>query len=203
MNSPASEALARSPVFNAVSAGLLMLSVAGFLLVISSPPGAQDMMVPWLRPVGMMQAMIGAACVVLIWFRQGWAFYLYVGLILFGVLLSLVLRQPWPYLLIGPGLLLLYLWGLHAGGATSMWRQMFGGAGLPGRGLAYGSAPAMPPSLPASAAPPPAMPPAVRPAPAAGLDPLAALKRLGALRDSGAISEQEFAAKKAELLKRI
>ena len=31
-------------------------------------------------------ALIGAACVTLIWFRQGWAFYVYVGLVLLGVL---------------------------------------------------------------------------------------------------------------------
>jgi hypothetical protein len=35
------------------------------------------------------------------------------------------------------------------------------------------------------------------------MDPLEALKRLGALRDSGALTEQEFAAKKAELLQRL
>jgi Short C-terminal domain len=198
MNMPFSQAMPRSPVFNAVSAGLLLLSVVGLLLTLATPPGPQDMMIPWLRPVGLMQASIGAACVVLIWFRQGWAFYVYVGLVLLGVLLGLVLRYAFPLLLVGPALLAIYLWALHAGGTASMWRQMFGGASASGAGLAYGSAPAMPPPLPAFAPPPPL--PVAR---TTGLDPLEALKRLGALRDSGAITESEFAAKKAELLKRL
>lgn len=41
-------------------------------------------------------------------------------------------------------------------------------------------------------------------APAAGAtDPLAQLERLGALRDAGVVSDEEFAAKKAELLARM
>ena len=214
MSSPAREALPRPPVFNAVSAGLLLLSAAWVLLIVATPPGPTDMMVPWLRSVSLMQALIGAACVTLIWFRQGWAFYVYVGLVLLGVLLGLVLRYAIPLLLVGPVLLALYLWALHAGGTGSMWRQMFGGARAAGPGLAYGAAPAMPPPLPTFAVPSPPAPPAptpprspAAPAPAAvppaGLDPLEALKRLGALRDSGAITETEFAAKKAELLKRL
>ena len=210
MSSPAREALPRPPVFNAVSAGLLLLSVAWVLLIVATPPGPTDMMVPWLRSVSLMQALIGAACVTLIWFRQGWAFYVYVGLMLLGVLLGLVLRYALPLLLVGPVLLALYLWALHAGGTGSMWRQMFGGARAAGPGVAYGAAPAMPPPLPTFAAPchrhrqsDTAPPPRTGRGPAAGLDPLEALKRLGALRDSGAITETEFAAKKAELLKRL
>jgi hypothetical protein len=126
MSSPAREALPRPPVFNAVSAGLLLLSAAWVLLIVATPPGPTDMMVPWLRSVSLMQALIGAACVTLIWFRQGWAFYVYVGLVLLGVLLGLVLRYAIPLLLVGPVLLALYLWALHAGGTGSMWRQMFG-----------------------------------------------------------------------------
>jgi len=215
MSASSAAALPRSPVFNAVSAGLLLLSVVGFVLTMATPPGPQDMMIPWLRPVGLLQALIGGACVILIWFRQAWAFYVYVGLVLLGVLLGLVLRYSLPLLLVGPVLLALYLWALHAGGSASMWRQMFGGARAAGPGLAYGAAPAMPPPLPTFAAPPmpprtpvaptPAAPPA--PAPAAirpaGLDPLEALQRLGVLRDSGAITETEFAAKKTELLQRL
>ena len=114
MSSPAREALPRPPVFNAVSAGLLLLSAAWVLLIVATPPGPTDMMVPWLRSVSLMQALIGAACVTLIWFRQGWAFYVYVGLVLLGVLLGLVLRYAIPLLLVGPVLLALYLWALHA-----------------------------------------------------------------------------------------
>jgi hypothetical protein len=213
MSMPAREALPRPPVFNAVSAGLMLLSIAWVLLIVATPQGPVDMMVPWLRSVSLMQALIGAACVALIWFRQGWAFYVYVGLILLGVLLGLVLHYAIPLLFVGPVLLALYLWALHAGGTGSMWRQMFGGARAAGPGLAYGAAPAMPPPLPTFAAPlppnqnpvPPRAGAAMAPAAArpAGLDPLEALKRLGALRDSGAITDTEFAAKKAELLKRL
>lgn len=40
------------------------------------------------------------------------------------------------------------------------------------------------------------------PAPSAG-DPVALLARLGELRDAGVLSDEEFAAKKAELLSRM
>lgn len=215
MTSMAHEGTPRSPIFNAVSAGLLLLSVGWILLIIATPQGPQEMMIPWLRPVSLMQAVLGAACVALVWNRKGWAFYVYVGVIMLGVLVGLVLRYPLPLLLVGPVLLVLYLWALHAGGLNSMWIQMFGRAGAPGGGMAYGMAPSMPPQLPTSAAPlrPPLPPPTSVPSPplaptsaaprSAGVDPLEALKRLGALRDSGAITDAEFAAKKAELLQRL
>lgn len=41
------------------------------------------------------------------------------------------------------------------------------------------------------------------PAPAAASDPLEQLTQLGKLRDAGVVTEAEFAAKKAELLRRI
>jgi Short C-terminal domain len=235
MNTVARNEVLRTPVFNAVSAGLLLLSVAMVMLNVVSPPSPLDMMVPWLRSVNLLQALLGAACVTLIWLRKGWAFYVYVGVILLGVLVALLVRYPIPLVLVGPALLALYLWALHSGGASSMWIQMFGRAGVPGRSMAYGITPAMPPQMPtvpspprppshnaapaATAATPPlppsahVAPPAASPAapaaaptaapPRASVDPLEALKRLGALRDSGAITEAEFAAKKAELLQRL
>lgn len=225
MNTMARDGIPRSPVFNAVSAGLLVLSAVWILFIVGTPQNAMDMMVPWARTVNLLQALLGAACVALIWLRKAWAFYVYVGLIMFGVLVGLIMRLPVGYLAIGPGLLGLYLWGLHAGGADSMWRQLFGAPAGSRQRMAYGSAPAMPPSRMPVAAPPqppspqrapvqappaptpaasarPAAPPPPAP-PAAALDPIEALKRLGALRDSGAITEAEFAAKKAELLQRL
>jgi hypothetical protein len=217
MNTLARDGVPRTPIFNAVSAGLL--------LIVSTPESPMDMMVPWARTVGVLQALLGAACVALIWLRKGWAFYVYVGLIMFGVLVGLMLRYPLPYLAIGPVLLGLYLWALHTGTPDSMWVQLFGRSNAQGRGMAYGPGPAMPPPMTGVAAPP--MPPAPvrsaapplpaptpRPAPSAppappvaarsnAVDPLDALKRLGALRDSGAISDAEFAAKKAEILQRL
>jgi Short C-terminal domain len=243
MNSLARDGVQRTPIFNAVSAGLLLVSAGLLMLIVSTPASPMEMMVPWARTVGMLQALIGAACVTLIWLRQGWAFYVYVGLIMFGVLVGLTLRYPLPYLAIGPGLLGLYLWALHTGTPDSMWVQLFGRSNAQGRGMAYGPGPGMPPPMtgvvpaamppvpPRSSAPPP-LPPSAAPRPtppappapreastptstptsapatlvaphANAVDPLDALKRLGALRDSGAITEAEFAAKKAELLQRL
>jgi hypothetical protein len=219
------DGIQRSPVFNAVSAGLVLVSVAWMLFLVATPEGPLEMMIPWARTVNKLQALLGAACVTLIWLRHGWAFYVYVGLIMFGVLVGLVQRLPFPYLAIGPAFLGLYLWGLHSGGTESMWRQLFGPPGGSRQHMAYGAAAAMPPARPNNAVPPrppappsapsaapqPPMPAAaarpaspVPPAPRpAGGDPLDTLKRLGALRDSGAITEAEFAAKKAELLQRL
>jgi hypothetical protein len=45
-----------------------------------------------------------------------------------------------------------------------------------------------------------AEPPQAAPAPAAGGDTVAQLKELGELRDSGVLTEEEFAAQKAKLL---
>ncbi|WP_334483305.1 SHOCT domain-containing protein [Micromonospora sp. CPCC 205711] len=53
--------------------------------------------------------------------------------------------------------------------------------------------------LPAMAPPPPAAPTAA-PAP---VDPIAQLRQLGELRDAGILTEEEFAAKKAEILARL
>jgi Short C-terminal domain len=211
MNSLARDGVPRSPIFNAVSAGLLLLSAGWTMLIVATPQSPMDMMIPWARAASLMQALLGAACVTLIWLRKGWAFYVYVGLIMFGVLVGLMLRYPLPYLAIGPVLLGLYLWALHTGTPNSMWVQLFGRANEPGRGMAYGPGPAMPPPLPGVAAPPipPAPPRSAAPPPPAvsarsnAVDPLDALKRLGALRDSGAITEAEFAAKKAEILQRL
>lgn len=56
---------------------------------------------------------------------------------------------------------------------------------------------------PAAAAPvAPAVPPAAAPAEAAA-DPIAQLEKLGSLRDAGILTEEEFAAKKAEILSRM
>ena len=216
MTTAARAEMPRSPVFNAVTAGLLLVSVLWVMLTIATPESPVDMMVPWLRTANLAQALLGAACVALIWNRKGWAFYVWVGLVMLGVLIGLLLHYAIPFLLIGPGLLVIYLWALHDGGVHSMWRQMFGAPGMPGRGMAYGPGPAMPPPLPGAARPPmpPAPPRASAPPPptapmppvapqAAALDPLEALKRLGTLRDSGALTEAEFAAKKAEILKRL
>jgi hypothetical protein len=214
----------RSPVFNAVSAGLLLYSMAMAFLILATPQSPADMMVPWMRPVTLLQFLVGAACVTLVWHRVGWAFYVWVGLVMFGVLFGLMLRYPLPMLCIGPALLGIYLWALHSG-SPSMWVQMYGRPGLAGRGRALGMAPAMPPThapiAPAGTVPPP-MPPAgaaaapiaaaarpmTAPLPLAALppqplDPLDALKRLGTLRESGAITDAEFAAKKAEILTRL
>jgi len=46
-------------------------------------------------------------------------------------------------------------------------------------------------------------PPAGTPGPVAEADPIAQLERLGALREKGVVSEAEFQATKAELLKRV
>ena len=121
MTSVTRDSIPRSPIFNAVSAGLLLLSVGWMLLILSTPQGPQEMMVPWARPVSLMQAVLGAACVTLVWNRQGWAFYVYVGVIMLGVLVGLTLRYPLPLLLIGPVLLVLYLWALHSG-ALAVWQ---------------------------------------------------------------------------------
>lgn len=205
----------RSPIFNAVSAGLLLVSIMWMLLILSTPQGPQEMFIPWVRPVSLMQAVLGAVCVALVWFRHGWAFYVYVGVIMLGLLVGLMVRYSLPVLMIGPVLLGLYLWALHAGGMNSMWIQLFGRSGAPGGGMAYGAAPAMPPQPPTVAVPPPppfrpsasavgAPPAAPSSAPlSAGVDPLEALTRLGALRDSGAITDAEFVAKKTELLQRL
>ncbi len=218
MTTAARAEMPRSPVFNAVTAGLLMFSALWVALIVASPQGPEDMMVPWLRTVNLMQALLGAACVALVWHRKGWAFYVWVGLILMGVLLGLLLHYAFPILLVGPVLLVIYLWALHDGGVHSMWRQLFGAPGMPGRGMAYGAGPAMPPPLPGVAAPPmppvpqrtaaPPPPPPAPPSPhvavqPAAMDPLEALKRLGTLRDRGAITDAEFVAKKAELLQRL
>jgi hypothetical protein len=45
-----------------------------------------------------------------------------------------------------------------------------------------------------------AAPPAPAPAPAAAVDPIERLKELAGLRDSGVLTEEEFAAQKAKLL---
>lgn len=47
---------------------------------------------------------------------------------------------------------------------------------------------------------PPPQPSAPAPAPAPDADPIAQLKELGELRDSGVLTEDEFAAQKAKLL---
>lgn len=72
-----------------------------------------------------------------------------------------------------------------------------------------GSGAPMTPPQPAQAAPPPAAPepmPAAAPpqsAPAAGEDILGTIEQLARLRDAGALSEDEFSSKKAELLSRL
>lgn len=69
------------------------------------------------------------------------------------------------------------------------------------------AAPASPPPLAqqsaAPASPPPASAPAALSAAAPGDDIFAKLERLAALRDKGILSEEEFSAKKAELLSRL
>ena len=195
----------RTPAFNAVSAGLLLLGLLLTGLILATPQTPQDMMVPWVRPVLLLQYLVGSACVVLVWFRQGWAFYIYVGVLLAGVLLALIIGLPWPLLLVTPVLLVLYLWALHSGGPYSMWRQMFGSTVQPRRSMVHATPAAMPPSLPPGAQKAAQVAPAVaKPAPAVEpTDPLQALQRLGELRDRGVITAEEFAAKKSELLKRL
>lgn len=195
----------RQPVFKAVTVGLLVLYVIGLVIALVTQPGPQDMMVPWLRPVGMMQLLLSAACLILVWFRQGWAFYITCGLVLFDILLGLSLGRPWPLLLVSPVLFGLYLWALHVGGTHSMWRQMFGAAAQAGPGVAYGFQPARPPQAnrPASVSAPPPAPLAPPPSIVAhsSMDAAEKLKRLGALRDAGVITPQEFDTKKADLLR--
>ncbi|UOM37190.1 SHOCT domain-containing protein [Acuticoccus sp. I52.16.1] len=58
-------------------------------------------------------------------------------------------------------------------------------------------------SAPSSPAPVPGMAPGMAPPRAEGLDILATIERLAALRDAGALTEEEFVAKKTELLGRL
>ncbi|BDT86897.1 SHOCT domain-containing protein [Nocardia cyriacigeorgica] len=62
---------------------------------------------------------------------------------------------------------------------------------------AYAAQQQAPPPMPAAPPPMPAAPP---PAPSGGDDLVAKLQQLGQLRDSGVLSEEEFAAAKQQLL---
>jgi hypothetical protein len=153
----------------------------------------------WYPIYTVLNSVIAFFALALIWVRQKWAYYLLSAQIALGSLLAISLPMSKEQALIGPIFLAALTWAMHVGGSASMWHQMFGGSLLPmfGRGFTP---------------PPPAMPPnknARRPVAAAASastpapDPMEQLRQLAALRDSGAITAQEFDAKKTEVLKRV
>jgi hypothetical protein len=101
--------------------------------------------------------------------------------------------------------------------ATNTTRQEIAYGGLPPGGFAPSApAPGMPMGLaPAGGLHPAAQPPALAQAPSSDaiveadvvpqptVDPISQLKELGALRDAGILTEEEFPSKKAEILSRI
>jgi hypothetical protein len=172
------------------------------------------MMVPWARTANMLICAVTASAMMMIWYRKSWGVYLLLTAQVCGLLVGAITGTHWILLLVGLALVLAYYSTLFAGGAYSIWRQMFGGVGQLRRGTPYGMQPAPPPMPPrAAAAPRPAAPvaaPAVAPAvtPAASkvpprTDALETITKLATLRDAGLITPQEFDAKKAELLKQI
>ncbi|MEN0073742.1 MAG: SHOCT domain-containing protein, partial [Paracraurococcus sp.] len=118
---------------------------------------------------------------------------------------------------------------VQQGGRTSLYdtgtRQIYGASQQqgPGQSLSFSTdqgtvrleelqpldaAPAPAPASFAPAAPPMAPPPQAAPTGASegaseGGDPLALIERLAGLREKGILSDEEFAAKKAELLRRL
>lgn len=186
----------RPPAFKLATIVLVIINLFGIVLGLISPQTAQDMMVPWLRSFNMIACGVTASGLLMMWFRRGSGLYLMLGAQMLAAVVALMTGTHWIVLLIGLGVLVLYVFTLHVGGAYSMWRQMFGGVGLLRRNAlpAVPNRPAPPrPSAPASAG---------APAGATG-SAVERLRQLASLRDAGAITAAEFEAKKTELLKQI
>ncbi len=152
----------------------------------------------WYPIYTLLNSIIAFVALFLIWARQKWAFYVLCAQIALGSLFALSLPMSKEQALIGPLFLAALTWAMHVGGTTSMWQQMFGKSLLPMFGRGFTPPPAMPPNK--GVRRPPLTP--ATDAPAAP-DPLDQLRQLAALRDSGAISTQDFASKKTDILKRV
>lgn len=199
--------------FKAVSIGWAMLALILTWIGWSSMQSTPYFGPAWVPTVSLVSTATLIVSLLLLWMRQGWAFFVICGLTALNVILGLQLGVSLVLIAIGPALLGMLFWTLHVGGVASMWRQMFGQPHVATRGMAYGFQPAMPPAAapapPPAAAPQAAAPPPPRPAAPAESAAQASvlafeqIKKLAALRDAGVLTQAEFDTKKAELLKRL
>lgn len=201
----------RQPAFNAaVFIWMGFIAVFFFIGLATFPQqfySASLLGLGWYPLYAMVNSIVAFLALLLIWSRQKWAFYLLCAQIAMGSLMVLTLPMSKDQALIGPVFLVALTWAMHVGGSASMWHQMFGSSLLPGFGLRMAP---IRPAMPPNAAPPPvatppraAASPRATPPTAAGVDPFEQLRQLATLRDSGAITAEEFDRKKSEILKRV
>ena len=201
--------LPRPPLFKAIVLGLIAFSLLGTIVTTMSRATTPYMGPSWMPALEWLFAGGANVGLVSLWFRRGWAFYLLCGLALIKVafIFAIAGMAGIPIILIEAVCLALLVFGLHSGGAGSMWRQMFGsGASFNAGSGAYGFSPALPPQMhvpPAAAAPLPVPPAPAPPVAAASVDAFEQIKRLAALRDAGVLTTAEFDAKKIEMLRRL
>lgn len=143
--------------------------------------------------------------------RINWGSFLPLGLTMFiaGLLLSVTNYMfavlGLPFIL---GLIALSAWQVSSGLPEKVLKDVIknlqGGGPAPAQAPQQTYSPPPPPQPQAYTPPPPVAPPAPAPAPADNTASIVEqIKQLAGLRDAGAITADEFEAKKAELLKRI